>query len=224
MGNSEFHQILRDMEKIILTALLLASSQVAGHGKYRYYSSKSTGKYYSSNNRGYSSSSGGYSSNNRGYSSSPRQSRQAGNIVEELTNNGASTLIDLAVKAGLADTLTGGGPFTVFAPTNAAFAALPTDLVSSLTSDVDMLKKVLLYHVVPGTVTSDQARNGISLKTVEGTSVKINVYKNWKYGSTIKVNGKKVVKADVKASNGVIHFIDGVLTIPTTGGRSKYHY
>merc|ERR1712227_237446 len=113
MGNSEFHQILRAMEKIILTALLLASSQVAGHGKYRYYSSKSTGKSYSSN-------SGGYSSNNRGYSSSPRQSRQAGNIVEELTNNGASTLIDLAVKAGLADTLTGGGPFTVFAPTNAA--------------------------------------------------------------------------------------------------------
>merc|ERR1712227_292698 len=196
MGNSEFHQILRDMEKIILTALLLASSQVAGHGKYRYYSSKSTGK--------------SYSSNNRGYSSSPRQSRQAGNIVEELTNNGASTLIDLAVKAGLADTLTGSGPFTVFAPTNAAFAALPTDLVSSLTSDVEMLKKVLLYHVVPGTVTSDQARNGVSLKTVEGTSVKINVYKNWKYGSTIKVNGKKVVKADVKASNGVIRFIDGV--------------
>ena len=161
--------------------MLLAFSQVAGHGKYRYYSSKSTGKYYSSNNRGYSSSSGGYSSNNRGYSSSPRQSRQAGNIVEELTNNGASTLIDLAVKAGLADTLTGGGPYTIFAPTNAAFAALPTDLVSSLTSDVEMLKKVLLYHVVPGTVTSDQARNGISLKTVEGTSVKINVYKNWKY-------------------------------------------
>merc|ERR1712130_679095 len=210
MGNSEFHQILRDMEKIILTALLLASSQVAGHGKYRYYSSRSTGKY--------------YSSNNRGYSSSPRQSRQAGNIVEELTNNGASTLIDLAVKAGLADTLTGSGPFTVFAPTNAAFAALPADLVAAVTSDVEMIKKVLLYHVVPGTVTSDQARNGISLKTVEGTSVKINVYKNWKYGSTIKVNGKKVVKADVKASNGVIHFIDGVLTIPTTGGRSKYHY
>merc|ERR1712227_278189 len=223
MGNSEFHQILRAMEKIILTALLLASSQVAGHGKYRYYSSKSTGKYYSSNNRGYSSNNRGYSSSSGGYSSSPRQSRQAGNIVEELTNNGASTLIDLAVKAGLADTLTGGGPFTVFAPTNAAFAALPADLVAAVTSDVEMLKKVLLYHVVPGTVTSDQARNGVSLKTVEGTSVKINVYKNWKYGSTIKVNGKKVVKADVKASNGVIHFIDGVLTIPTTGGRSKYN-
>merc|ERR1712130_781910 len=194
MGDSQ--QILTDMEKIIFTTLLLASISQAGH-------------YYPSSHGGYASA---------------RQSRQSGNIVEELTNNGASTLIDLAVKAGLADTLTGDGPFTVFAPTNAAFAALPADLVASLTSDVELLKKVLLYHVVPGTVTSDQARNGISLKTVEGTSVKINVYKNWKYGSTIKVNGKKVVKADVKASNGVIHFIDGVLTIPTTGGRSKYHY
>ena len=159
------------MEKIILITLILASSYVAGHGKYRYYSSKSTGRY--------------YSSNSRGYSSSPRQSRQAGNIVEELTNNGASTLIDLAVKAGLADTLTGDGPFTVFAPTNAAFAALPADLVAAVTSDVELLKKVLLYHVVPGTVTSDQARNGISLKTVEGTSVKINVYRNWKYVSLV---------------------------------------
>jgi len=202
-----------------LTILLLVCSSVAGHG--RYYSSKG-GKYYSSNNRGYSSKTRGYSSNTRGYSS-PRQSRQAGNLVEELTNNGASTLIDLAVQAGLADTLTSGGPFTVFAPTNAAFAALPSDLVASLTSDVELLKKVLLYHVVPGTVTSDQARNGASLKTVEGTSIMLNVYRKHYGGSTIKVNGKKVVKADVKATNGVIHFIDGVLTIPSTGGRSRYN-
>merc|ERR1711963_1338907 len=61
------------------------------------------------------------------------------------TNNGASTLIDLAVKAGLAETLTGDGPFTVFAPTNAAFAALPADLVAAVTNDVELLKKVLLY-------------------------------------------------------------------------------
>ena len=86
------------MEKLVLTTLLLASSIQAGH-------------YYPSNHGGYASA---------------RQQRQAGNIVEELTNNGASTLIDLAVKAGLAETLTGDGPFTVFAPTNAAFAALPT--------------------------------------------------------------------------------------------------
>merc|ERR1712227_769556 len=139
----------------------------------------------------------------------------AGNIVEELTRNGASTLIDLAVKAGLADTLTGDGPFTVFAPTNAAFAALPADLVAAVTSDVELLKKVLLYHVVPGTVTSDQASNDITLKTVEGTTLRVNVYsKPRQYGSTITVNGKRVTKADVKATNGVIHFIDGVMLIP----------
>merc|ERR1712029_1163739 len=65
-----------------------------------------------------------------------------------------------------------------------------------------------------GTVTSDQARNGASLKTVEGTSIMLNVYRKHYGGSTIKVNGKKVVKADVKATNGVIHFIDGVMLIP----------
>ena len=93
--------------------------------------------------------------------------------MEELTRNGASTLIDLAVKAGLADTLTGifgdfcscnfvkiqtpgDGPFTVFAPTNAAFAKLPADLVTAVTSDTELLKTVLLYHVVPGKITSDK--------------------------------------------------------------------
>merc|ERR1712227_1107230 len=174
-------------EKLVLTTLLLASSIQAGH-------------YYPSNHGGYASA---------------RQQRQAGNIVEELTNNGASTLIDLAVKAGLAETLTGDGPFTVFAPTNAAFAALPAGLVAAVTNDVELLKKVLLYHVVPGTVTSDQASNDITLKTVEGTTLRVNVYsKPRQYGSTITVNGKRVTKADVKATNGVIHFIDGVMLIP----------
>merc|ERR1712079_154895 len=145
MGNSDSKQILTDMEKIVFTTLILASSSQAGH-------------YYPSSNGGYASA---------------RQTRQSGNIVEELTNNGASTLIDLAVKAGLAETLTGDGPFTVFAPTNAAFAALP----AAVTSDVELLKKVLLYHVVPGTVTSDQASNDITLKTVEGTTLRVNVYR-----------------------------------------------
>merc|ERR1711936_381720 len=149
MGNSDSKQILTDMEKIVFTTLILASSSQAGH-------------YYPSSNGGYASA---------------RQTRQSGNIVEELTNNGASTLIDLVVKAGLAETLTGDGPFTVFAPTNAAFAALPADLVAAVTSDVELLKKVLLYHVVPGTVTSDQASNDITLKTVEGTTLRVNVYR-----------------------------------------------
>ena len=73
---------------------------------------------------------------------------EAGNIAEELQRNGASTLVELAVKAGLADTLTGPGPFTIFAPTNAAFAALPADLVAAVTADTELLKSVLLYHAV----------------------------------------------------------------------------
>merc|ERR1712227_278939 len=141
----------------------------------------------------------------------------AGNIVEELTRNGASTLIDLAVKAGLADTLTGDGPFTVFAPTNAAFAKLPADLVTAVTSDTDLLKTVLLYHVVPGKITSDKVTNGAVVSTVEGSSVTASVTSKHYYGGgkTIKINDSKVVKADVMATNGVIHFIDSVLLSPT---------
>merc|ERR1712079_544675 len=142
---------------------------------------------------------------------------EAGNIVEELQRNGASTLVELAVKAGLADTLTGPGPFTIFAPTNAAFAALPADLVAAVTADTELLKSVLLYHAVAGEVTSDMASNDIKLDSVEGNPLLVNVYtKNYHHGaaSTITVNGKKVIKADVKATNGVIHFIDGVMLIP----------
>merc|ERR1712214_163276 len=127
-------------------------------------------------------------------------SKPAGNLVEELAANGASTLIDFAVKAGLADTLTGEGPFTVFAPTNAAFAALPQEIVDAVSADTELLKSVLLYHVVPGNILSSAASNDLTLDTAQGTS--------------LRVNGKSVVKADIKASNGVIHFIDGVMLIP----------
>merc|ERR1711878_221611 len=140
-------------------------------------------------------------------------SKPAGNLVEELAANGASTLIDFAVKAGLADTLTGEGPFTVFAPTNAAFAALPQEIVDAVSADTELLKSVLLYHVVPGNIMSSQASNDLTLDTAEGTSLRVNVYSKG-YGNTITVNGKSVIKADVKASNGVIHFIDGVMLIP----------
>merc|ERR1711878_63056 len=130
--------------------------------------------------------------------------RQAGNLVEELAANGASTLIDFAVKAGLADTLTGDGPFTIFAPTNAAFAALPKEIVDAVSADTELLKSVLLYHVVPGNILSSQASNDLKLDTAQGTSLRVNVYSKG-YGNTITVNGKSVIKADVKASNGVIH-------------------
>jgi len=146
------------------------------------------------------------------------KTRAAGNIVEELTRNGASTLIDLAVQAGLADTLTGGGPFTVFAPTNAAFAKLPADLVNAVTSDTELLKTVLLYHVVPGKITSDKVTDGAVVATVEGSSVTASVQNYYRGGASIKINDSKVVKADVVASNGVIHFIDSVLLPPSASG------
>ena len=107
---------------------------------------------------------------------------EAGNIVEELQRNGASTLVELALKAGLADTLTGPGPFTVFAPTKAAFAALPADLVA----DTELLKSVLLYHAVAGEVTSDMASNDIKLDSVEGNPLLVNVYtKNYHHGAAV---------------------------------------
>ena len=85
----------------------------------------------------------------------------------------------------------------------------------AVSADTELLKSVLLYHVVPGNILSSQASNDLTLDTAQGTSLRVNVYsKPHHYGNTITVNGKSVVKADVKASNGVIHFIDGVMLIP----------
>jgi len=139
----------------------------------------------------------------------------AANLVEVLTKHGATKLVDLAVKAGLADTLTGDGPLTVFAPTNEAIEALPADLVSSLMEDTEMLKQVLLFHVVAGEITSSMADNNIQLPSVAGQPLLVNLYlKSKYYDGFITINGKRVVKADQKASNGLIHYIDGVMLPP----------
>lgn len=139
----------------------------------------------------------------------------AANLVEVLTQHGATKLVDLAVKAGLADTLTGDGPLTVFAPTNEAIEALPADLVSSLMEDTEMLKQVLLFHVVAGEITSSMADNNIQLPSVAGSPLLVNLYlKSKYYDGFITINGKRVVKADQKASNGLIHYIDGVMLPP----------
>jgi len=139
----------------------------------------------------------------------------AANLVEVLTKHGATKLVDLAVKAGLADTLTGDGPLTVFAPTNEAIEALPADLVSSLMKDTEMLKQVLLFHVVAGEITSSMADNNIQLPSVAGQPLLVNLYlKSKYYDGFITINGKRVVKADQKASNGLIHYIDGVMLPP----------
>jgi uncharacterized surface protein with fasciclin (FAS1) repeats len=131
------------------------------------------------------------------------------NIVQIASGNkDFSTLVSLLQKAGLVKTLEGKGPFTVFAPTNEAFAAIPKDQLDALASNPVMLKSVLLYHVVSGNVTSDKIQPGM-VPTMEGQSVNVSL----KDGKVF-VNDAEVVKADIKASNGVIHVINQVIMPP----------
>merc|ERR1712107_290330 len=135
-----------------------------------------------------------------------------GNIVEELIKAGATQLVDFVEAAGLAETLSGPGPFTVVAPTNEAFAKLPAELVETLAGDTELLKKVLLYHVVSGEVTSDMIGNDKVVPTVEGSIHRVNVYlKSDYYDGFVTVNGKRLKKFDIHASNGVIHMITEVI-------------
>ena len=131
------------------------------------------------------------------------------NIVEvAASNDNFSTLVAAVSAAGLADTLSGPGPFTVFAPTNAAFDALPAGTVESLLlpENRDQLVAILTYHVVPGRVTSDQlVGQRISATTVNGADVHID----GTHG--VRVNNATVTTPDIMASNGVIHVIDTVL-------------
>jgi uncharacterized surface protein with fasciclin (FAS1) repeats len=116
------------------------------------------------------------------------------------------TLATLLKKSGLAGTLATKGPFTVFAPTDAAFARVPKATLAMLAKDKMKLRAVLLYHVVKGKVTAAQAKKLHSAKTLEGKSVSIRVK-----GGKVVVGGATVIRADVMASNGVIHVINKVL-------------
>ena len=116
------------------------------------------------------------------------------------------TLASLLQKAGLAATLEGRGPFTVFAPTDAAFTKVSKATLASLAKNKAKLRAVLLYHVVKGNVTAAQAMKLHSAKTLEGKSVSIRVS-----AGKVIVGGATVVKANVPASNGVIHVINKVL-------------
>ncbi|MEG4348208.1 fasciclin domain-containing protein [Microcoleus sp. LAD1_D5] len=120
------------------------------------------------------------------------------------------TLTKALGAAGLVTTLQGKGPFTVFAPTDAAFAALPEGTVENLLKPENkaQLTKILTYHVVPGSVVSTSLKSG-DVKSVEGSSLKVAVN-----AGKVTVSGANVVKADIKASNGVIHVIDKVLMPP----------
>merc|ERR1712083_1048460 len=130
---------------------------------------------------------------------------KAGNIAEELTAAGATTLVDFVVKAVLAETLSGPGPFTVFAPDNAAFAKLPADLVATLSGDTELLKKVLLFHVLSGNVMSKDVTNDLSVASVEGTELRANVYlKSKYYDGFVTINGKRVYKTDILADKDAL--------------------
>jgi uncharacterized surface protein with fasciclin (FAS1) repeats len=118
------------------------------------------------------------------------------------------TLVAAVQAAGLADTLKGTGPFTVFAPTDDAFNKLPAGTVETLLKpeNKEKLKSILLYHVVAGDVTAAKVMKMSSAKTLNGQELKVMVK-----DGTVMVNDAKVIKADIAASNGVIHVIDTVL-------------
>jgi uncharacterized surface protein with fasciclin (FAS1) repeats len=121
-----------------------------------------------------------------------------------------STLHGLVVKAGLIDTFKGPGPFTVFAPNNDAFKAVPAKTMDELASNPARLKAVLTYHVVPAQVMAAEVKNG-PVKSVQGTNLMLS-----RAGAYVTVEEAMVVTADVKATNGVVHIVDRVLLPPAT--------
>jgi len=137
----------------------------------------------------------------------------AKDIVDTAVSAGKFTTLVAAVKAaGLVDTLKSKGPFTVFAPTDEAFAKLPAGTVETLLKpeNKEKLVGILTYHVIPGAVKStDIAGKKIAVKTVQGADIKVNAM------SGVMINDANVTTADIAASNGVIHVIDKVILPPT---------
>jgi len=130
------------------------------------------------------------------------------NIVETAAaDERFSTLVAAVEAAGLVETLSGEGPFTVFAPVNDAFAALPEGTVESLLMEEnrDQLVSILTYHVVPGAVMSTDLSDGMMATTVQGSDITVSI------GEGVMINDANVVIADIETSNGVIHVIDSVI-------------
>ncbi|MFN7172538.1 MAG: fasciclin domain-containing protein [Fimbriimonadaceae bacterium] len=137
--------------------------------------------------------------------------RTADRTIVEIAagNENFTTLVSLVQAAGLAETLSGTGPFTVLAPTNAAFAKVPKEVLDMLAADRDLLRQVLLYHVVPGNVMAADLKAG-TVKTAQGEMVTVRLA-----DGKVQFNNATVVTADLKAKNGVIHVIDTVILPPT---------
>ena len=143
-----------------------------------------------------------------GAGSGTKDAMMAKDIVDTAVGAGEFTTLVAAVQAaGLVDVLKGDGPFTVFAPTDAAFAALPAGTVESLLrpENRDQLTSILTYHVVPGKVMASDLSTGLSANTVEGQAVTFDL------SNGAMVNGANIVTPDIATSNGVIHVIDTVL-------------
>lgn len=132
-------------------------------------------------------------------------------VTLAMNTDALSTLVTAVKAAGLVETLQGEGPFTVFAPTNDAFAALPKGTFDNLLKpeNKDKLASILTYHVVAGKVMSSDLKDGMTAETVNGATITISL----KDGA--KVNQANVVNADVEASNGVVHVIDAVIMPPS---------
>jgi uncharacterized surface protein with fasciclin (FAS1) repeats len=139
------------------------------------------------------------------------QAAHAADIVDTAVEAGSfQTLVAAVEAAGLVETLKGEGPFTVFAPTDEAFAALPEGTVDTLLlpENRDQLVAILTYHVVPGAVMSSDLTDGLSATTVQGADVTFDL------DGGAKVNEATIVQADIAADNGVIHVIDQVIMPP----------
>jgi uncharacterized surface protein with fasciclin (FAS1) repeats len=145
--------------------------------------------------------------------SSPAAMKPSMNIVQTAVAAGQfTTLVKLVKAAGLAGTLSGKGPFTVFAPTDTAFATVPKKTLKALLADKAALRRVLLYHVVAGKVTAAKVTTMTSATTLAKEQVSISV----KAGA-VRLNGStKVIQADVPATNGVIHVVNKVLLPPAS--------
>lgn len=140
-----------------------------------------------------------------GHGSAPAASTK--DIVTVAVEAGSFNTLAAALRAaGLVETLQGPGPFTVFAPTDAAFAKLPAGTVEALLNDIPRLRQILTYHVVAGKVEAKDVVNLTSANTVQGSPVSIHVM-----GGKVMINDATVVTPDVQASNGVIHVIDTVI-------------
>jgi len=149
------------------------------------------------------------------------------NIVDTAVAAGDfNTLVAAVQAAGLVDTLKGEGPFTVFAPTDAAFAALPAGTIDALLADpTGELTQILLYHVIAGKVMAADLSDGMQVNTVQGSSVTFKLS-----ASGAMINGANIVTTDIETANGVIHVIDAVIlppanepeVLPVTGSGLSY--